>query len=129
MTPAVPAEMARVAAALGVADAAGGLWDLARRLGAPAGLAELGLSEAELDRVAELAAARPAARSSSASARPSSARPAGAPSRLARSHSPPAASSTPSARASLATASGAAGATKRTAWGRITVCSSAWGSP
>ena len=58
MTPAVPAEMARVAAALGVADAAGGLWDLARRLGAPAGLAELGLSEAELDRVAELAAAK-----------------------------------------------------------------------
>jgi maleylacetate reductase len=58
MTPAVPAEMARVAAALGVADAAGGLWDLARRLGAPAGLAELGLAEAELDRVAELAAAK-----------------------------------------------------------------------
>ncbi|HEV8372193.1 MAG TPA: maleylacetate reductase, partial [Actinomycetota bacterium] len=54
----VPAEMARVAAALGVADAAGGLWDLARRLGAPAGLAELGLAEAELDRVAELAAAK-----------------------------------------------------------------------
>jgi alcohol dehydrogenase class IV len=58
MTSKVPAEMARVAAALGAADAAGGLWDLARRLGAPAGLAELGLAEAELDRVAELATAK-----------------------------------------------------------------------
>jgi len=55
---AVPDEMARVAGALGAADAASGCYDLARRLGAPAGLRELGLDEADLDRAAELCAAR-----------------------------------------------------------------------
>jgi maleylacetate reductase len=58
VAPAAPEPVARLARALGVDDAAGGLWDLARRLGAPAGLAELGLAEAELDRAAGLAAAR-----------------------------------------------------------------------
>ena len=55
---AVPGEMARVAEALGAADAASGCYDLARRLGAPAGLRELGLDQADLDRAAELCAAR-----------------------------------------------------------------------
>ena len=41
-----------------VDDAAGGIWDLGRRLGTPASLAELGLAEAELDRAAEQAVAR-----------------------------------------------------------------------
>jgi maleylacetate reductase len=57
VAPAAPGPVARLARALGVDDAAGGLWDLARRVGAPAGLAELGLAEAELDRAARLAAA------------------------------------------------------------------------
>jgi maleylacetate reductase len=58
VTPAARPQLARLAAALGVDDAAGGLWDLARRLGTPAGLAELGLAEAELDRAAEQAVAK-----------------------------------------------------------------------
>jgi maleylacetate reductase len=58
VAPAAPGPVARLARALGADDAAGGLWDLARRLGAPAGLAELGLPEAELDRAAGLAAAK-----------------------------------------------------------------------
>ena len=57
-TPAVPGAMAGVAGALGAGTAAGGLWDLGRRLGAPASLAELGLAAADLDRAAELAAAQ-----------------------------------------------------------------------
>jgi alcohol dehydrogenase class IV len=58
VTPAVPREMARVAAALGAADAADGCFDLARRLGTPTSLADLGLAEADLDRAAELCAAQ-----------------------------------------------------------------------
>jgi maleylacetate reductase len=66
VTPAVPGEMRRVAAALGAdsgdgdgdGGAAGALWDLARRLGAPSSLAELGMPEVELDHVAEAAAPR-----------------------------------------------------------------------
>jgi maleylacetate reductase len=58
VTPAARGQLARLAGALGVDDAAGGLWDLARRLGAPASLAELGLAEAELDRAAGLAVAK-----------------------------------------------------------------------
>ena len=56
VTPAVPREMARVAAALGADDAAAGCSDLARRLGAPASLAALGLAGTDLDRAAELCA-------------------------------------------------------------------------
>ena len=55
---AVAGELARLAGALGVADPAGGIWDLARALGTPASLAELGLPEAELDRAAEQAVAK-----------------------------------------------------------------------
>jgi maleylacetate reductase len=62
VAPAAPAAVARLAVALGVDDAAAALWDLARRLGAPAGLGELGLAEAELDRAAGLAAAQVAQR-------------------------------------------------------------------
>ncbi|HEV3364394.1 MAG TPA: maleylacetate reductase [Acidimicrobiia bacterium] len=58
VTPTVPAAMASVAAALGAAEAATGCFDLARRLGAPASLAALGLAEADLDRAAELCAAQ-----------------------------------------------------------------------
>jgi alcohol dehydrogenase class IV len=53
--PAAAAPMARVARALGVADAAGGLFDLAARLGAPTSLRELGLPEAALDDAADQA--------------------------------------------------------------------------
>jgi maleylacetate reductase len=49
----------RVARALGTDDAAGGLFDLARALGAPTSLRELGMPEEGLDRAAELAAADP----------------------------------------------------------------------
>jgi maleylacetate reductase len=59
VTPAVPEEMGRVARALGGdGDAAAALYALARRLGAPLSLAELGMPEAKLDRIAEAAAAR-----------------------------------------------------------------------
>ncbi len=43
--PAAPEAMGRVARALGVPDAPGGLFALARQLGTPAGLRELGMSE------------------------------------------------------------------------------------
>jgi maleylacetate reductase len=58
LAPAARPQMARLAGALGVDDVAGGIWDLGRRLDAPASLAELGLAEAELDRAAEQAVAR-----------------------------------------------------------------------
>jgi len=56
VTPAVPAAMAQVTAALGAADAAAGCSDLARRIGAPTSLAALGLAGTDLDRAAELCA-------------------------------------------------------------------------
>ncbi|MFF5076570.1 maleylacetate reductase and hydroxyquinol 1,2-dioxygenase domain-containing protein [Actinoplanes sp. NPDC000266] len=56
---AAPGVMRRVAAALGVADAAAGVFDLAVRLGAPTTLAELGLPEAALGTVAEEATRTP----------------------------------------------------------------------
>ncbi len=52
---AAPDAMARVATALGADDAAGGVYDLQRRVGAPASLRELGLDAADLDRAADLA--------------------------------------------------------------------------
>ncbi|HEX4908826.1 MAG TPA: maleylacetate reductase [Actinomycetes bacterium] len=58
VAPAARPQLARLARSLGVDDAAGGIWDLGRRLGTPASLAELGLAEAELDRAAEQAVAR-----------------------------------------------------------------------
>lgn len=54
-----PEAMARVAGALGAADAATGLWDLAKSLDAPLSLAELGLRESDLDRAAETASREP----------------------------------------------------------------------
>lgn len=57
--PAAPDAMARVAQAIGAADAAQGLWDLASRIGAPMSLAALGLHESDLDRAAAIAVASP----------------------------------------------------------------------
>lgn len=56
---AAPAAMARAARALGAANAAHGLYDLGRALGAPAGLKDLGMPAADLDRAAELATTAP----------------------------------------------------------------------
>ncbi len=57
--PAAPAAMASIARAIVVADAAGGLFDLARRLGAPGSLREIGMPESGLDEAADLASASP----------------------------------------------------------------------
>lgn len=58
---AAPAAAHRIAAALGTAGAATGLWDLARRIGAPTDLVAVGFRPAAIDRVAaEVAAAAPA---------------------------------------------------------------------
>jgi alcohol dehydrogenase class IV len=51
--------MARIARALGSRAAAGGLFDLAKQLGAPLTLRELGLPEAALDKAADIAVANP----------------------------------------------------------------------
>jgi alcohol dehydrogenase class IV len=51
--------MARVARALGAADAPAGLYDLARRIGAPLALKDIGLKESDLDRAADLAVQNP----------------------------------------------------------------------
>jgi len=56
---AAPEAMARIARALGVTDAAGGLFDLAATLGAPVALEAIGMREDALDRAAELALANP----------------------------------------------------------------------
>jgi maleylacetate reductase len=53
-TPAAPLAMARVADALGVANAAAGLFELNKTLGLTSSLARLGLREADIDRAAEL---------------------------------------------------------------------------
>jgi maleylacetate reductase len=60
VAPAARPQLARLAAGLGVGadDVAGGIWDLGRRLGTPASLAELGLAAAELDLAATQAVAR-----------------------------------------------------------------------
>jgi maleylacetate reductase len=58
VAPAARPQLARLTGALGVDDLAGRIWDLARRLGTPASLAELGLAEAELDPAAQQAVAR-----------------------------------------------------------------------
>src|SRR4051794_2027369 len=57
--PAAPGAMGLIAGALGTADAAGGLWDLAGRIGAPRALSDLGMAEDAIDRVADLAVANP----------------------------------------------------------------------
>jgi maleylacetate reductase len=57
--PAAPEAMARVAHALGASNAAQGLFDLGKSLGAPTALGEIGMREADLDRAAELATVSP----------------------------------------------------------------------
>jgi maleylacetate reductase len=52
---AAPAALDRVARALGVNDAAGALFDLAERHGAPTSLRQLGMSETDLDKAADVA--------------------------------------------------------------------------
>jgi maleylacetate reductase len=54
-----PAEMEVIAASIEADDAPGGLYDLARELGAPRSLADLGMREKDLDRAAELAVEKP----------------------------------------------------------------------
>jgi len=56
---AAPEAMHAAATALGVADAAQGLYALARTLGAPLALKDIGMREADLDRAAELATQSP----------------------------------------------------------------------
>jgi alcohol dehydrogenase class IV len=58
-TVAVPGVMARVAAALGATTAAQGLWELARTVGAPRALRDLGMPEAGIDHATTLALAQP----------------------------------------------------------------------
>lgn len=54
-----PDAMARICRALGSRTAAGGLYDLAKKLGAPLTLKELGMPEEGLDRAADIAVANP----------------------------------------------------------------------
>jgi maleylacetate reductase len=58
-TLAAPEAMARVARALGVADAARGLFDLSGRLGAKRALKDFGMPERSIDRAADLAVENP----------------------------------------------------------------------
>lgn len=53
--PAVSDAMARISRAIGAADAAQGLYDLARRLGAKLALRDVGMPESGIDRAADLA--------------------------------------------------------------------------
>jgi maleylacetate reductase len=57
--PGSPEAMMRIARALHAKSAAGGLYDLAKKLGAPLTLKELGMPEAGLDKAADIAAANP----------------------------------------------------------------------
>jgi alcohol dehydrogenase class IV len=57
--PAAPDAVARIAAALGVADPALGLHDLARRLAVPLSLREIGMPESGIDQAADLAVKNP----------------------------------------------------------------------
>ncbi|MDZ7854544.1 MAG: maleylacetate reductase [Halomonas sp.] len=56
---AAPEAMARIARALGAGDAAGGLYDLARAVGAPLALRNIGLQESDIDRATEIATSNP----------------------------------------------------------------------
>ncbi|SNS49960.1 maleylacetate reductase [Noviherbaspirillum humi] len=53
--PDAPEAMRRIAKALGADDAAGGMYDLAARLGAPLSLREIGMPAGEIDRCADIA--------------------------------------------------------------------------
>jgi alcohol dehydrogenase class IV len=57
--PAAPKAMARIAKALGAAEAAEGLYDLAGRIGAPRALKDIGMPEGGIDRAADLAVSNP----------------------------------------------------------------------
>lgn len=57
--PAAPQAMARIAGAIGAASATGGLFDLARELGAPTSLREIGMPKDGLARTLELALSNP----------------------------------------------------------------------
>jgi maleylacetate reductase len=57
--PAAPEAMRRAAIALGTDDAAAGLFDLAKQLGAPTSLSSLGLNRDDLDRAASAAVQTP----------------------------------------------------------------------
>jgi maleylacetate reductase len=54
--PVVPEAMRRIERALGVADAARGLYDLNVRLGLPTGFAQLGLKDSDLDKAVDVVA-------------------------------------------------------------------------
>jgi maleylacetate reductase len=54
--PAVPERAARLAAALGADELAAGVFDLAQRAGSPTSLRELGLTEADVERIARAVA-------------------------------------------------------------------------
>jgi alcohol dehydrogenase class IV len=56
---AAPEAMARIARALGASDAAAGLYDLAKAIGAPLALKQIGMPEAGLERAADLAVTNP----------------------------------------------------------------------
>ena len=56
---AAPEAIGRVARALGVGEAASGLYDMAKAAGAPTSLRDIGMPESGLDRAAELAVANP----------------------------------------------------------------------
>lgn len=56
---AAPDAMARIARALGATNAAQGLYDLAKSLGAPVALKDIGMPGGDLDRAAELATTSP----------------------------------------------------------------------
>ncbi len=56
---AAPAAMQAVQTALGVNDAASGLFQLAQSIGAPTSLADIGMQESDLDRAAEIASQNP----------------------------------------------------------------------
>jgi len=57
--PGSPEAMARIVRAIGSVSAAGGLYDLAKRLNAPLTLKELGMPESGLDKAADIAAVNP----------------------------------------------------------------------
>jgi len=51
---AIPAATARLAQAMGVDDAAQGLFDLAEKVGAPTALKDIGIEESDLDKAASI---------------------------------------------------------------------------
>ncbi|MEX3932146.1 maleylacetate reductase [Paraburkholderia phymatum] len=56
---AAPRAMERIARALGADDAATGVYELARKCGAPLGLKEIGMSSSDVEKVTEIASSNP----------------------------------------------------------------------